>query len=129
MRRPRGASPPARRCRRPWPSRPPATSRRPIAWPRRTSSTSPRQEQKKELEALRKTAGAPPATLVGKSDAEALAYLQKQKDRRQEIQTRIATLQTQREAYLSRTAPARDGFDEQVLAALRSRAKAVGIEY
>jgi hypothetical protein len=89
----------------------------------------PAQEQKKELLALRNTSGGTPATLAGKGDVEALLYLQRQKDRRQEIQKRIAALQTQREVYLSRTAAARDGFDEQVLSALRARAKAVGIDY
>jgi von Willebrand factor type A domain len=89
----------------------------------------PAQEQKKELLALRNTSGGTPATLAGKGDAEAVLYLQRQKDRRQEIQKRIAALQTQREVYLSRTAAARDGFDEQVLSALRARAKAVGIDY
>ena len=88
----------------------------------------PAQEQKKELETLRKTRSGAPATLAGKGDAEALAYLQKQKDRRQEIQKRIAQLQAQRDAYLSRTAPG-DAFDAQVLAALRARAQAFGIAY
>jgi hypothetical protein len=89
----------------------------------------PASEQKKELETLRRTSAGAPATLASKGDAEALLYLQKQKERRQEIQTRIASLQLQRDAYLSRTAPGSDSFDEQVVAALRSRAKAAGIAY
>jgi hypothetical protein len=89
----------------------------------------PAPEQKKELEMLRRTSAGPPATLVGKGDAEALAYLQKQKERRQQIQMRIAALQSQREAYLSHTAQGGDGFDDQVVEALRSRAKAAGIAY
>lgn len=89
----------------------------------------PAAEQKKELETLRRTPTEAPKTLAGKGDAEALAYLQKQKEKRAEIQKRIATLQAQRDAYLSRSADAKDGFDEQVLSALQSRAKAAGIVY
>lgn len=89
----------------------------------------PAAEQKKELETLRRTSSDAPKPLAGKGDAEALEYLQKQKERRLQIQKRIATLQTQREAYLSHSPEAKDGFDEQVLSALQSRAKAAGIVY
>jgi Mg-chelatase subunit ChlD len=89
----------------------------------------PAPEQKKEIEALRRLPAEAPTTLAGKGDAEALAYLQKQKERRQQIQTRITALQAQRDGYLSRGTDVKDGFDEQVLTALRSRAKATGIAY
>jgi hypothetical protein len=88
----------------------------------------PLAEQKKELAAT-KQAGAPPATLVGKTDAEAIAYLATQKDKRVKLQTRILDLQKQREAYLAKDAGGKDAFDQAVVNSLRLRGKAAGISY
>jgi hypothetical protein len=89
----------------------------------------PEPEQKREVQALRAKTGSAPAALQGKTDAEAVAYLKEQKARRDRIQSRIEDLQKQREAFLGREAPARDGFDEQVVSALRAKAEANGIRY
>jgi hypothetical protein len=86
-------------------------------------------EQKREVQALRAQPGSAPAALKGKSDDEAVGYLKEQKARRDRIQSRIVDLQKQRDAYLGREAPAKDGFDEQVVASLRAKAAAVGIRY
>ena len=86
----------------------------------------PLAEQKKELAAT-KQAGAPPATLVGKTDAEAIAYLASQKDKRAKLQTRILDLQKQREAYLAKDAGSKDAFDQTVVDSLRARGKDAGI--
>ena len=85
-------------------------------------------EQKKELAAT-KQAGAPPATLVGKTDAEAIAYLASQKDKRAKLQTRILDLQKQREVYLAKDAGSKDAFDQTVVDSLRARGKDAGIKY
>ena len=66
----------------------------------------PAAEQKRELGALRAKAAAP-RPLAGKSDAEALAYLQKQKAERTRLQARVATLQRQRDAFLKKEGAAR----------------------
>jgi hypothetical protein len=88
----------------------------------------PEAEQKREVDALRTSPAAPPA-LKGKTDAEAVGYLKEQKARRDRIQTRIVDLQKQREAYLEKEAPAKDGFDEQVVSSLRAKAAGFGIRY
>ena len=87
-------------------------------------------EQKSELSAMRKDPSSAPVALKGKTDEEALAYLQGQAKKRQEIQSRIQVLQKQRDEHLQQGASgARDAFDEQVVLALRTRAAAKGIEY
>jgi Mg-chelatase subunit ChlD len=88
----------------------------------------PAAEQKRELQE-RKKAGQAPAALANKSDDEALAYLGAQKERRQQIQSRIALLQKQRETFLRRDGQPQDAFDEQVVTSLRERAEAHGIKY
>jgi hypothetical protein len=87
-------------------------------------------EQKSELATMRKNPSSAPVALKGKTDAEALAYLQAQGQKRQQIQERIQVLQKQREEHLRQAASGqRDAFDEQVVEALRTRAAAKGIEY
>jgi hypothetical protein len=88
----------------------------------------PREERKKELDALR-DAGAAPAELRGKTDAQALDYLRAQKERRAALQQRIQTLQARRDAVLKAEASGQDGFDEQVVAALQGRARSLGITF
>lgn len=88
----------------------------------------PRAEQKKELDALR-GAGAAPPVLEGKSDAQALEFLRAQKERRSALQARIVDLQARRDSFLEREGSGRDGFDEQVVQALRDRAAAVGVRF
>jgi hypothetical protein len=88
----------------------------------------PRAEQKKELDALR-GAGAAPTELLGKTDAEALDFLRAQKERRAALQGRIRDLQVRRDAFLKQDAPSQDGFDEQVVQALRDRAAAIGVRF
>jgi len=88
----------------------------------------PEAEQKEELDALRAD-GAAPVALQGKTNAQAVEYLHLQKDRRAELQARIRELQARRDAYLAADASARDGFDEQVVSALRERAAAVGVRF
>jgi hypothetical protein len=87
----------------------------------------PAAEQKREIQARRQAGDAPPA-LAGKSEADALAYLAGQKERRGRIQARILELQKQREAALRAAAP-QDAFDEKVVGSLRERAAALGIKY
>lgn len=88
----------------------------------------PEPEQKRQLQDLRRNA-APPATLVGKSDAEALAYLKTQKETRTRLQARVATLQKQREEFLKKEGAPADGFDAQVVQALKQQAQKYGITY
>jgi von Willebrand factor type A domain-containing protein len=88
----------------------------------------PEPQQKKELGALRGR-GDDPAALRGKTDAQVVLYLRAQKGRRAELQARILDLQARREAYLKADASSKDGFDEQVVAALRERAAAVGVKF
>ena len=88
----------------------------------------PRAEQKRELDALR-GAGAAPAELRGKTDAQALEFLNEQKKRRADVQERIKTLQARRDALLKAQAPAADGFDEQVVKSLTDRARSLGITF
>jgi Mg-chelatase subunit ChlD len=88
----------------------------------------PAAAQKLELKALNQSAAGAPPELAGKTDDEALAYLQAQKAQREKIQARIAEVARQRDAYLARRQTA-DGFDTQVLEALRARAAKYGIRY
>jgi hypothetical protein len=85
-------------------------------------------EQKREIGALRAKAAAP-TPLAGKSDAEALAFLKKQKDERTRLQERVSTLQRQREEFLAKNGAPADGFDAQVVQALKEQAKPYGIQY
>jgi hypothetical protein len=90
----------------------------------------PPAEQKNELEKLRARPEADtPKPLHGKSDKEALAYLESQKQKRQQLQSRIAQLQKERDAYAAKALPRKDGFDEQVVQSLRERAAKAGIQY
>ena len=68
-----------------------------------------------------------PAELAGKSDADALAYLKAQKEKRTQIQGRIDKLSKERDAQLA--AGAKDAFDEKVVQALKDRAAAQGVKY
>jgi hypothetical protein len=79
-------------------------------------------EQRKAL-----PSAAPPA-LKDKTEAQALAYLQQQKARRDVLQARIRTLTEERETFLSAAAPT-DGFDEKVVEALKEQAAKKGISY
>jgi len=88
----------------------------------------PAAEQKRELQARLK-AGEAPAAIAQKSEAEALAYLAGQKERRGRIQSRIVELQKQREAFLQQDGQTKDAFDAQVVDALRQRAATFGIKY
>ena len=88
----------------------------------------PQAEQKKELDALR-GAGSDPAELRGKTDAQALDFLRAEKERRAALQDQIKALQVRRDAYLEAEAPGQDGFDEQVVGALKERARRVGIAF
>jgi hypothetical protein len=88
-----------------------------------------RDEQRQKLERIRAQPAAAPEPLAGKSDEEAIAYLAKQQERRQQIQSRIVDLQKRREAFLADAGGQRDAFDEQVVQSLRSRAAAAGIKY
>ena len=81
----------------------------------------PVAEQKKAL------ASAPPA-VQGKTEAQALAYLQQQKVRREGLQSRIKELSKQREQELAAGAKT-DSFDEKVVGALKAQAKKQGIAY
>jgi hypothetical protein len=88
----------------------------------------PEPEQRKELDALRAN-GAAPAALTGKTDAQAVEYLRAQKARRADLQARILDLQARRDAFLKADGSAKDGFDEQVVSALRERAEAMGVRF
>jgi 23S rRNA pseudoU1915 N3-methylase RlmH len=89
----------------------------------------PAEAQRHELKALADKPAEAPRAIAGKSDAEALAYLQGQKAKREQLQQRIGALQRQRDDYLAKAAPGADGFDEQVVQALRDRAAKQGIQY
>ena len=89
----------------------------------------PVAEQKKEVETLRKNAVAPQA-IAGKTDAEALAYLSAQKEKRTKLQARIEELQKQRDTFLrSQGDDAKDAFDQQVVESLKAKAATHGIRY
>jgi hypothetical protein len=85
--------------------------------------------QRNELAKLRTRPADVPKPLQSKSDAEALAYLQSQKEKRQQLQGRINQLQKERDAYAAKAQPSKDGFDEQVVQSLRDRAAKAGIAY
>jgi Mg-chelatase subunit ChlD len=91
----------------------------------------PVAEQKKELRALSKSQGDTPAALRGKGEADALAYLQGEKQRRDRIQERILQLQAKRDALLAEAGQSKkaDGFDERVVGSLKARAQEAGIAY
>ena len=82
----------------------------------------PEAAQREEL----KSANAP-RELAGKSDAEAMAYLKAQKEKRAQIQGRIDKLAKERDAQLA--AGTKDAFDEKVVQALKDRAAAQGVKY
>jgi hypothetical protein len=88
----------------------------------------PEAEQKRQIEDLRKNQ-ALPKPLAGKSDAEALASLKEQKDTRARLQARATTLQKQREEFLKKEGAPQDGFDAQVVQALKQQAQKYGIQY
>ena len=85
--------------------------------------------QRNEMKLILEKPAMAPRPLAGKSEAEALAYLKAQKDTREQLQARINTLGKQREDYLAKAGPRADGFDEQVVQALRERAAKQGIQY
>ena len=87
----------------------------------------PVAEQKKALAQATANAAAP-APLVGKSEAEAVAYLKDQKAKRDKVQARIVELSKERDAELAK-APQKDAFDEKVVGALKEKAAAKGIQY
>jgi Mg-chelatase subunit ChlD len=87
------------------------------------------EAQRLELKALADRPAEAPRAIAGKSDTEALAYLQGQRQKREQLQQRIGALQKQRDGYLAKAAPGPDGFDEQVVQALRERAARQGIQY
>ena len=76
----------------------------------------------------RKALPAAPPVLKNKTEAEALAFLQQQKARRDVLQGRIRELTKERDAALAAGAPT-DGFDEKVVGALKAQAKKEGIAY
>ncbi len=67
-----------------------------------------------------------PPVLKGKTEKEALQYLQDQKARREQLQSKIRELTKQREEILSAGAPT-DSFDEKVVSALMEQAKKQGV--
>ena len=87
------------------------------------------EARRDELKALSDRPAEAPKALLGKSEAEALAYLEAQKERRERLQARIGALQKQREEYVAKAGSPADGFDEQVVQALRDRAARHGIRY
>jgi Mg-chelatase subunit ChlD len=89
----------------------------------------PAEAQRKELKALSDRPAEAPKALQGRSEAEALAYLQAQQEKRAQLQAQIGALQKQREDYLAKAGSKKDGFDEQVVQALRDRAARQGIQY
>jgi hypothetical protein len=87
-------------------------------------------EQKKELETMRRDGDAAPPAIAGKTDGEALAYLEAQRKKRAQLQARMVALQKERDAYLAKAESATgEGFDEQVVRSLRKRAGDAGIAY
>jgi hypothetical protein len=86
--------------------------------------------QRQVLADMRKDDSQAPSALKGKNEAEALAYLKTQKQRRDQIQARIQTLQKQREEALRQARGAADaGFDAQVVQSLKAQAAKQGIAY
>jgi Mg-chelatase subunit ChlD len=87
------------------------------------------EAQRKEVKKLADRPAEAPKALRGRSEAEALAYLQAQQQKRAQLQSQIGALQKQREDYLAKAGSKKDGFDEQVVQALRDRAARHGIQY
>jgi hypothetical protein len=87
----------------------------------------PEAQQRQEGANLAARADAP-RELKGKSEAEAVAYLKAQKERRAALQKRITELQKLRDAHLAKEAD-KDAFDEKVVQSLKDRAEAAGIRY
>jgi hypothetical protein len=83
--------------------------------------------QRQELKSLVGRVDAP-KELQGKSDAEALAYLKAQKERRAQLQKSIEALQKERDAQPAK-AGGKDAFDEKVVQSLRDRAAKEGVKY
>lgn len=81
----------------------------------------PVEEQRAQIKA-----GNAPA-LLGKTEAEALAELDARKAKREALQKKIQDVQKKRDAALAATES--DGFDAEVVATLKERAKKVGIAY
>ena len=75
----------------------------------------------------RKALASPPPALAGKTEAQAMRFLEEQKTRRQALQGKIRELTRQREAFLSATPS--DGFDDKVVGALKEQAQKQGIAY
>jgi hypothetical protein len=86
------------------------------------------QPEAVQREELAKKPDEKAAVLQGKTEAEALRYLQEQKERRGRLQARIGELQKERDRYLSAEGP-RDAFDEQVVGQLKDAAARHGIAY
>src|SRR6266540_3762665 len=89
----------------------------------------PAEAQRKELKVLADRPAEAPQALRGRSEAEALAYLKTQQEKRTQLQAQIGALQKQREDYLVKAGSKNEGFDEQVVQALRDRAAKQGIQY
>ena len=87
------------------------------------------EAQRNEVKKLADRPAEAPKALRGRSEAEALAYLQAQQEKRAQLQSQIGALQKQREDYLAKAGSKKDGFDEQVVQALRDRAARQGIQY
>ena len=87
------------------------------------------EAQRNEVKKLADRPAEAPKALRGRSEAEALAYLQAQQEKRAQLQSQIGVLQKQREDYLAKAGSKKDGFDKQVVQALRDRAARQGIQY
>jgi Mg-chelatase subunit ChlD len=87
------------------------------------------EAQRNEVKKLADRPAEAPKALQGRSEAEALAYLKTQQEKRSQLQAQIGALQKQREDYLAKAGSKKDGFDEQVVQALRDRAARQGIQY
>jgi len=87
------------------------------------------EAQRNEVKKLADRPAEAPKALQGRSEAEALAYLKTQQEKRSQLQAQIGALQKQREDYLAKAGSKKDGFDEQVVQALRDRAAAAGVRF
>ena len=87
------------------------------------------EAQRNEVKKLADRPAEAPKALRGRSEADALAYLKTQQEKRGQLQAQIGALQKQREDYLAKAGSKKDGFDEQVVQALRDRAARQGIQY
>jgi len=75
----------------------------------------------------RKALASPPPALAGKTETQAMQFLQEQRTRREALQGKIRQLTKQREQFLAATPS--DGFDEKVVGALKDQAQKQGIAY